>query len=296
MLKSFKILPCLAALALFLSAAPPEASAQISGALTATSANCATASSCLVFNGMPSSGTVGVQVIGTFTATGLFEGSGNGATYDEVSCTAVDGSGNASSFTAAGIWQCPVSGLTGFRVRLSAYTSGSAEIWLSATPASSGSGGGTLPTLEDILTELEEIRDLLASTDPVGVLPKATATGGTSGCAIVSAASTNATSCATAAGGFYGFDITNTTTTLYYLRLYNTAGAPTCSSATGFIRSIALVPAAAAGGVGGNYLSLSIPNTGSFTTGIGYCITAGSSSTDNTNAAVGLLGEIRYKQ
>lgn len=128
------------------------------------------------------------------------------------------------------------------------------------------------------------------------VLAQATAVNGTTGCAIVSAASTNSTSCATAAAGFYGFDIWNTTTTIYYLRLYNSSGAPTCSSATGFVRSIPLAPAPSAGLLGGNILSLTIPNTGDFGNGLGYCITGGSSSTDNTNAAVGILGSLRYKQ
>lgn len=112
-------------------------------------------------------------------------------------------------------------------------------------------------------------------------------------CQIVSAASTNATSCKGSAGNFFGYDIYNTTTTVYYLRLYNTAAAPTCSSATGFIRSIPIPPASAAGGVGGAIRGL--PIGVAYGTGIGYCITGGSSSTDNTNAAVGLFGTVMYR-
>lgn len=121
----------------------------------------------------------------------------------------------------------------------------------------------------------------------------ATATAAATACNILSAASTNATSCKASAGNFYGFDIFNTTTTIYYLRLYNLATAPTCSSATGFIRSIPIPPAAAAGGAGG-----AVSNQGvgvNYGTGIAYCITGGSASTDNTNAATGIFGEIRYK-
>src|SRR5579872_2617329 len=62
-------------------------------------------------------------------------------------------------------------------------------------------------------------------------------------CVIVSAASNNATTCTASNTRFWGVQITNTTATIYYLRLYNLAAAPTCSSATGFIRSIPLVPA-----------------------------------------------------
>lgn len=143
---------------------------------------------------------------------------------------------------------------------------------------------------------------------PTGAALDATLTGGTaksipepstaSGdaitpCNILSAASNNSTSCKGSAGNFYGYEIFNTTTTTYYLRVYNTAAAPTCTSATGFIRSIPIPPAGVAGQVGGAISNLSLPVN--FTTGIGYCITAGSSSTDNTSAVTGIFGEIRYK-
>lgn len=114
-----------------------------------------------------------------------------------------------------------------------------------------------------------------------------------SGCNILSAASTNSTNCKATTGNFYGYDIHNTTTTVYYLRLYDLAAAPTCSSATGFIRTIPIQPASAAGGVGGEVNNITIPVN--FVNGFGYCITAGSSSTDNTAAATGIFGEIRFK-
>jgi hypothetical protein len=112
-------------------------------------------------------------------------------------------------------------------------------------------------------------------------------------CVILSTASTNATNCKNAAGNEYGFDLYNTTTTVYYLRIYNLSTAPTCSSATGFIRSIPVVPASASGGVGSTISNFTVPL--GFSTGISFCITGGSSSTDNTNAAVGIFGTIRYK-
>lgn len=126
---------------------------------------------------------------------------------------------------------------------------------------------------------------------PIGA--NAAATGAAVECAIVSAASTNSTNCKASAGNFYGVDLVNTTTTIYYLRLYNTASAPTCSSATGFIRSIPIPPASAAGGAGGIVRLLPIPIN--YGTGISYCLTGGSSSTDNTSAATGVFGTIIYK-
>lgn len=121
----------------------------------------------------------------------------------------------------------------------------------------------------------------------------ATAAAASVACNVLATASTNATSCKGSAGNLYGYEVFNTTTTVYYLRLYNTSSAPTCSSATGFIRSIPIPPAAAAGQVGGIVSNHVEPVN--YTTGVGYCITGGSTSTDNTNAAAGIFGELRYK-
>jgi hypothetical protein len=115
---------------------------------------------------------------------------------------------------------------------------------------------------------------------------------GVSSCAVLSAASTNSTNCKATSGNFYGYELYNTTTTVYYLRLYNAGSAPTCSSATGFIRSIPIPPAASAGLVGGVVVHKFYPE--GYSTGVAFCITGGSSSTDNTNAAVGIFGVIDY--
>lgn len=106
-------------------------------------------------------------------------------------------------------------------------------------------------------------------------------------------ASTNATNVKNAAGTVYGYSLTNTTATIYYLRMYNLASAPTCSSATGYVSTIPIPPAAAAGGAGGREIQKNIGQA--FTTGIGFCVTGGAGSTDNTNAATGVFVEILYK-
>lgn len=131
------------------------------------------------------------------------------------------------------------------------------------------------------------------STGQIIPAPTTASADAVSACNILSAASTNSTSCKGSAGNFYGYEIFNTTTTIYYLRLYNTSAAPTCSSATGFIRSIPIPPAGASGQADGTVSNQMFPVN--YGTGIGYCITGGSSSTDNTNAAVGIFGEIRFK-
>jgi hypothetical protein len=118
----------------------------------------------------------------------------------------------------------------------------------------------------------------------------ATTTNSALGCYLQSAASTNATNCKASAGNFYGVRAVNTTATLYYLRLYNASGTPTCSSATGFIESIP-IPASA---TGAGIAAITTVPVG-YSTGIAFCFTGGGSSTDNTNAATGVYLTIYYK-
>lgn len=119
----------------------------------------------------------------------------------------------------------------------------------------------------------------------------AATTDAASTCYITSAASTNSTNCKNAAGNVYGVRVVNTTSTIYYLRMYNTSSAPTCSSATGFVESIPL-PEADGGGAG-----ISFPNAApqAYGTGVSFCLTGGGGSTDNTNAATGVYVTILYK-
>jgi len=127
------------------------------------------------------------------------------------------------------------------------------------------------------------------STGVVQMVPGTT--GGTSTCYLSSAASTNSTNCKASAGQVYGFQVINTTSSIYYLRMYNSASAPTCSSATGFVRTIPIPHASGAGsGVG---FSQTVGSA--YGTGIGFCLTGGGSSTDNTNAATGVYISILYK-
>jgi len=107
---------------------------------------------------------------------------------------------------------------------------------------------------------------------------------------LTSAASTNATSVKASPGNVYGYSLVNTTATVYYLRMYNLAAAPTCSSATGFVETLP-IPASTTGAG----LQRVQPNGQTFSTGIAFCLTGGGASTDNTNAATGVYLTILYK-
>jgi hypothetical protein len=110
-------------------------------------------------------------------------------------------------------------------------------------------------------------------------------------CSIISAASNNSTSCKASAGVVHGVWFVNTTDTIYYLRRYNSASAPTCSSATGLVGA----PIPISANTDGSPTAITFPLPISFDTGVGYCLTGGSATNDNTNAATGIYGGLIYK-
>jgi hypothetical protein len=112
---------------------------------------------------------------------------------------------------------------------------------------------------------------------------------GAATCFVSSAASTNATACKASAGNVYGIYLVNTTTTNYFLKMYNTTSA-TCSSATGYVET---VPALGAAANGGGISRAQSPQA--YSTGISFCLTAVGTSTDTTNAATGVYITILYQ-
>lgn len=127
-----------------------------------------------------------------------------------------------------------------------------------------------------------------------GVVINSATTGGDTPYGLQTAASTNSTLVSTGAHTLRGMSLINTTTTIYYLRMYDAAVAPTCSSATGYSRSWPIPPASSSGLAGGIAPSLS-PAGVAFVAGLAFCVTGGPSSTDNTNAAVGVFINLDYK-
>lgn len=133
--------------------------------------------------------------------------------------------------------------------------------------------------------------DNTANSNPWLVQPVPGTTNGASTCVVQSAASTNATNCKASAGLLYGIEVINTTSTIYYLRLYNLSTSPTCSSSTGFVRTIPIPHGSGAGAGLANFYTVGE----TYGTGLGFCVTGGGSSTDNTNAATGVYITLHYK-
>jgi hypothetical protein len=108
------------------------------------------------------------------------------------------------------------------------------------------------------------------------------------------AASTNPTSVTTKPTQLCTLALINTTTTLYYLKVYDLATAPTCSSATGIKHVYPIPPASGSGGAGGLVAPKALFGEW-YSLGFAYCVTGGGADTDNTNAAAGIYIEGSYQ-
>lgn len=75
----------------------------------------------------------------------------------------------------------------------------------------------------------------------------------------------------------------NTTSTIYYLHLYNKGTAPVCGTDV----PVMTIPVPQSSGAGGG-VSTPTPDGLYFPLGFGFCLTGGIADNDNTNAAAGV--------
>ena len=108
-----------------------------------------------------------------------------------------------------------------------------------------------------------------------------------------SAANTNSTLVTSGYSLLKTLVVINTTTTLYYLKLYDVSSAPTCNTAT--VKFKVPVPFGAANAGGG--FAVPIPQDGlRFQQGLGFCLTGALADNDTTNAAAGVTISMGIKQ
>ena len=141
------------------------------GTITAAASTC-TAGVCVQLQSNQNYGGLAIQITGTFTGTIQFEGSSDGAAFVAITgIKTADGSA-ATSATAAGLWQFPTGGLSYFRARGSAWTSGTALVVMNGAQATAkfhGSGSGTVTSI--------------AADTPIVVTPSPITSAGTISCA-----------------------------------------------------------------------------------------------------------------
>jgi len=125
----------LSLLLLFPIASFAQAPLTSTGNITASGTTCATTNACVAIVLSPPQATVNVTISGTFSATLQFEQSADGGITYFAAAT--------PSATATGLYSFAVSSVTNFRVRCSAFTSGTAGIFINATTGGSGGGGSS---------------------------------------------------------------------------------------------------------------------------------------------------------
>src|SRR5439155_25646402 len=90
------------------------------------------------------SGTLVIQVTGTWTGTLTFNGSTfiDDTNYQTINCTLTNGTSAQTTTAANGVFACAVAGLRRAQVIFTAYTSGTAVVQLHAVAAGGAGGGG----------------------------------------------------------------------------------------------------------------------------------------------------------
>lgn len=123
------------------------------GNLGAAGSTCSTTApfNCVVFQLPPGTQSIGINLLGTWSATSQFEGStNNGTTWVSASSFPLPNGLAITSTTANGTWVSSASGFTHFRVRNSAFVSGTSTVELSASFATNL--GEALDSLGRVIT------------------------------------------------------------------------------------------------------------------------------------------------
>lgn len=112
-----------------------------------------------------------------------------------------------------------------------------------------------------------------------GVAPVAAPLGGATVSSVIAPATPAGVNLKASAGTVYSIQATTIQATPAYLKLYNSASAPTCGSGTPVARFMIPAASTAANGAGTN---IQLPVGIAFGTGIGYCVTGALADADTT--------------
>jgi hypothetical protein len=196
--------------------------------------------------------------------------------------------GNKSSTVEGYLFR--VSGCTQFRVRSTAYTSGT-QAWTLAPSYSDFAPLGTVGTVGingTVTTSISGNPVLGAGTNLLGdVSPgiRTTSTNAELVRNVVSTADTNQVNFKSSAGRLYGWTIGNNSGSWRYLKFHNTSGTPTAGS--GVVNTVAIPP--------GGIAQLHLTAGQSFATGLSYTIVAGAATSDTTGIGANeVIGSIYY--
>jgi hypothetical protein len=177
-------------------------------------------------------------------------------------------------------------------------------VWAYTANTSGTTLNGVVEALTDIKSDLDALliaggilpttSSIPAGTNTIGNVGLAAAT--TGGCTpyhLLSAANTNPTLVKTGATTLCSLSVINTTGTIYYLKLYNQAAAPsTCATDAANVVQNFPIPASASGAGAAPPLG---PFGVAFSTGLAFCLTSGQADNDVASAQTGININLAYK-
>lgn len=226
-----------------------------------------------------------VRVNGTYAATLVFEASDDdGTVWVPILCARSDGN-TAESTTGAltnntRAWKVNISGYTQFRVRCTAFTSGTVNVRI--TPS-------TLVFDPVPVTAASVSVAALAGTNLIGDVAMGVRTTSTNAALrykLISVASTNAGTVKASAGRVYGWSFSNLSANWVFVKLFNKATAPVPGTDTP-VESIAIPP--------GREAQFHNMFGVAHASGIGIAVTSGYADMDTGAVAAGdVIGSLLY--
>ena len=221
---------------------------------------------------------VSVAITGTFSATLNYEISLDGTNYVGWPLYGSSISAGAGIASAAGITWAEIPPAKYFRVRCSAFTSGTAAVSINATTSPSA--------IRLVSTQISVSGS--AFIGDVGGGARSSAANSLSTAKIQSLATTNAANIKSSAARLYGFAFANTSAAWLYVHLYNLSGAPTVGTSTP--KSTLAIPPG--GSVVQNYGDIGI----GYSLGLAIAITQSPGDTDATALSTTnqIIGDIQY--
>jgi len=283
-----------------------QADFSVSGTITTQNlvpAGVATSGSAVTVSTHDGSASLGIQVTGTYTGALSLQGTIDGTNWVTIGSNVffnVNTGAATATITSAsvGIFQAECTNYQQVRITGLAAMTGTATVSIrvgkcvsivavdSPIPAGSSVIGAVTQSGTWNATINAAIAAGTNAIGDVGGQLRANATGAATIKHVVSAASTNATNVKASAGRVAGWSFTNTTASLQYVKLHNSAGTPTAGS--GVVQTIS-IPAS-----GVNNMAISMVGIG-FSTGIAYTIVTGSADADATATTAGsVIGDIFY--
>ena len=243
------------------------------------SGNLAAAAAVVVATDLKDACGILVTTAGTFSGTVVFEVSIDGTNWYAIqmvrASAQISETSRALSGTTLEGWRANVSGWLQFRVRCSAYTSGTANI--NVIPTAMPFEG--IPTLSVTMSASSNV------VGDVGLQVRANATGAASIHHVVSAASTGAAVIKASAGRVLGWNLSNTSASWRYVKLHNQTTTPTAGS--GVVLTIGIPP--------NSTVDQAVAQGIAFATGIGRTTVTGAADADATAVAANdIVGDIYF--